>query len=603
MGFRNPFRIQVDSDDVAYVTDYSPDSSVPGALRGPQGTGRMEVVRKPANYGWPVCMSPTLPMYEWDFNTSTTLGAPYECGNPNRGPINASRHNTGRLYPPAITQPDLWYSFQDPTWGTPCFDGYNTATVKPCPLLFPELGSGGVGPHGAAKYEFDPANANPTKFPPYYDDAIFFGEFTRDTLKEIRLDSNQRILKINSLLNCGAVGSPAQPFECDNPMDMQFGADGHFYLLTYGDGFFAANADAGMYKWEYVKGTRAPRAVLTTDRTNGQAPLTVKFSSAGSNDPDPADSLRFAWDFGDGTSSSDQNPTHTYTANGVYTARLTVTDSTGKTDIQSTVITVGNTAPTVTINTPLDGDFFEWGDDVPYTVTVTDPEDGPVNCARVTVTFVLVHDTHGHAEDSKTGCSGVLQTFAEDASHGGYIAGGISATYTDLGANGQPALSTTDQNIVQVRRQQVEYAQEQNGTGTANAPGFEPDPGGGQIRNSLNDGDWIALNNLVNLTNMNKEITFRFAGGAGNNPAGEARINVEIRDGSPTGPLLTTATLQSTGSTNTYSSQTFPLNYTGSKRLYLVVRQIAGGATAGGGGFGNLNWVEFSGAGAGVPAP
>ena len=43
---------------------------------------------------------------------------------------------------------------------------------------------------------------------------------------------------------------------------MQFGADGAFYLLTYGDGFFAANADAGMYKWEYVKGQRAPNAVL-----------------------------------------------------------------------------------------------------------------------------------------------------------------------------------------------------------------------------------------------------------------------------------------------------------------------------------------------------
>ena len=37
MGFRNPFRIQVDSDDVAYVTDYSPDSRVPGPFRGPAG--------------------------------------------------------------------------------------------------------------------------------------------------------------------------------------------------------------------------------------------------------------------------------------------------------------------------------------------------------------------------------------------------------------------------------------------------------------------------------------------------------------------------------------------------------------------------------------
>ena len=52
-------------------------------------------------------------------------------------------------------------------------------------------------------------------------------------------------------------------------MDMQFGADGAFYLLTYGDGFFAINPDAGMYKWEYVKGQRAPKAVLTTDKTDG----------------------------------------------------------------------------------------------------------------------------------------------------------------------------------------------------------------------------------------------------------------------------------------------------------------------------------------------
>ena len=41
-------------------------------------------------------------------------------------------------------------------------------------------------------------------------------------------------------------------------MDMQLGSDGDFYLLTYGDGFFAANADAGMYKWEYVKGHARP---------------------------------------------------------------------------------------------------------------------------------------------------------------------------------------------------------------------------------------------------------------------------------------------------------------------------------------------------------
>ena len=36
MGFRNPFRIQVDENDVAYITDYSPDSNTPTQFRGPR---------------------------------------------------------------------------------------------------------------------------------------------------------------------------------------------------------------------------------------------------------------------------------------------------------------------------------------------------------------------------------------------------------------------------------------------------------------------------------------------------------------------------------------------------------------------------------------
>ena len=80
-------------------------------------------------------------------------------------------------------------------------------------------------------------------------------------------------------------------------MDMQFGADGNFYLLTYGDGFFQPNPDAGMYRWEYIKGQHAPQAVISATPTNGQAPLSVQFSSEGSRDPDPGDSIRFAWDF------------------------------------------------------------------------------------------------------------------------------------------------------------------------------------------------------------------------------------------------------------------------------------------------------------------
>jgi cytochrome c len=405
------------------------------------------------------------------------------------------------------------------------------------------------------------------------------------------------VFKINNLLNCGDIGA-GQPFECDNPMDMQFGADGNFYLLTYGDGFFAANPDAGLYRWSYVKGQRAPNAVLNTDRTDGAVPLTVQFNSTGTKDPDPGDSLFYEWDFdGNGTvDSTDPAASYTYTTPGVYVAKLTVKDSNGKSDVKTTTITAGNTSPTVTINTPVDGDFFEFGQSIPYTVTVTDPEDGAIDCSRVMVTLVLVHDEHGHAEATQSGCSGVLATSADDANHGGSRAAGIRASYTDLGANGQPALSGTDQNVAQLHRQQVEFVTEQSGTTTATTN----DPAGGGVhRSSLDPDDWIALNRRYYLGNADKKITFRFAGGSAANPAGADRAAVEIHTGSLTGPIAATVTLKSTGTNNnTWSSQTFDLDFAGSQRLYLVFRTVAGGPANG---FGNLNWVEFTGPGAALP--
>jgi glucose/arabinose dehydrogenase/type 1 glutamine amidotransferase len=374
MGFRNPFRLNLDENDVAYITDYSPDSRTPQVFRGPPGTGRVEIVRRAANYGWPFCMAPELPYYRWNFTTSAPLDdppRPFECDNPARGPENTSRHNTGLTVTPPLTKPDLWYSYNDnnpPTpLGTPCPAYYTVDPPGTCPQLFPEFGpGGGVGPHGAAPYDFDPKNPNPTKFPAYYDKSIFFGEFTRDYMREIRLDSRGRVFKINDLLTCGDVGADrtTKPFICDAPMDMRWGPDGNFYLLSYGDGFFRANPDALLVKFSYVKGTRAPTARLAATPTSGQAPLTVNFSSDGSADPDPGDSIRFHWDLdGNGTiDSTDPNPAFTYAANGVYTAWLTVTDSSGKTATANTTITVGNPAPTVRLTTPVNGGFFDWGD-------------------------------------------------------------------------------------------------------------------------------------------------------------------------------------------------------------------------------------------------
>ena len=402
MGFRNPFRIQVDENDVAYVTDYSPDSAVPENFRGPAGTGRVEIVRKPSNYGWPLCVvagAAVLPLELQHEQAAGRHAAPARVRQPDPRAAEqlALEPTRPRVRAARSAQPDIWYSFRDnatPPLGTPCLASYD-GSGGTCPQLFPELYTGGVAPHGAVKYRYDAGNPSPTKFPPYYDDAIFLGEFGQDTLREVRLGREQRRSSRSTTCSTAATSAPPRarkPFECDSPMDMQFGPDGAFYLLTYGDGFFTQNPDAGMYSFEYVKGQRAPQAQLNADADQRPgAAHACAFSSEGSRDPDPGDSIEFAWDFdNDGTVDSiDPNPTHVYTANGVYTAKLTVTDSSGKTDTKTTVITVGNTAPVITITTPVEGGFFDWGEKIAYQVTVTDAEDGAGDCSKVEVTFVL----------------------------------------------------------------------------------------------------------------------------------------------------------------------------------------------------------------------
>jgi len=82
-----------------------------------------------------------------------------------------------------------------------------------------------------------------------------------------------------------------------------------------------------------------PVAQVSVTPTSGDAPLTVQFSSTGSNDPDGS-IVSYNWNFGDGASSTSTNPAHLYTSIGTYTATLTVTDNSGASATASAVITV-----------------------------------------------------------------------------------------------------------------------------------------------------------------------------------------------------------------------------------------------------------------------
>jgi len=62
------------------------------------------------------------------------------------------------------------------------------------------------------------------------------------------------------------------------------------------------------------------------DPKSGSPPLMVQFSGSASGGDSP---YNYSWDFGDGSSSSEPSPRHTYQETGTYTAQLTVTDSKG----------------------------------------------------------------------------------------------------------------------------------------------------------------------------------------------------------------------------------------------------------------------------------
>jgi vibriolysin len=85
-------------------------------------------------------------------------------------------------------------------------------------------------------------------------------------------------------------------------------------------------------------GNQAPSAGFSFSATE----LVVSFTDSSTDSDGTVDS--WSWDFGDGNSSTAQNPTNTYAADGTYTVALTVTDDGGSTNTSSQSVTVSSGA-------------------------------------------------------------------------------------------------------------------------------------------------------------------------------------------------------------------------------------------------------------------
>jgi hypothetical protein len=106
------------------------------------------------------------------------------------------------------------------------------------------------------------------------------------------------------------------------------------YLYAFGKGPLKAEAN-GPYKATFYKPVK-----LTGTIFGGIPPYT------------------YHWDFGDGTSSEEQNPTHTYTTVGNFTVTFSVEDVEGNQSEDSSYVLVNAMPPTLVITKPVNGIYF-----------------------------------------------------------------------------------------------------------------------------------------------------------------------------------------------------------------------------------------------------
>lgn len=115
-----------------------------------------------------------------------------------------------------------------------------------------------------------------------------------------------------------------------------FGSDDETVVVTIND--------AGM----------PPKASFTLSNADCKAPCDPGFTNTSVN------AVSFDWDFGDGNSSTDENPSHIYDLSGDYDVTLTVTDGDGNTDDTTATITIKANTWTKTFG----GSGFDAGFDI-----------------------------------------------------------------------------------------------------------------------------------------------------------------------------------------------------------------------------------------------
>jgi outer membrane protein assembly factor BamB len=215
-----------------------------------------------------------------------------------------------------------------------------------------------INPNGTRKWTFDMGNdvrVDASSPAICADGIIYFGTNIGETsgghIIALNPDGTERWRK--KIANLWVESSPS------------IGKDGTVYI---GSSSEQASGDSYGYLYAF---NRANLRANTDGPHYGLIDIPIDFTGDGYGGYKP---YSYLWDFGDGTTSDEQNPTHTYTSPDNYTVTLTVTDNTSNTSWDSTFAWIqdGNDAPdTPTVDGPVDGSMDTKYD---YTFQSSDPE-------------------------------------------------------------------------------------------------------------------------------------------------------------------------------------------------------------------------------------
>jgi glucose/arabinose dehydrogenase len=271
---------------------------------------------------------------------------------------------------------------------------YYTYNHSACVVSYPNCRTGSSSITGLAFYQSG-------SYPAAYNGALFFGDHSRNEIWVMLPGSNglPNPANIQAFVAADASGAAA-----GHPVDLKIGPGGDLFYVDMDDGT--------IHRITYTAANQPPTASISASPTSGDVPLTVSFDGTGSTDPEAAP-LSYSWDLnGDGTfgDATTATATYTYTAAGVYTASLRVTDNQGASDTALVTITVGNTAPTAVIDLPSSTLTWKVGDTISFAGHATDPQDGALPASALRWSFIMHHcfspsDCHTHLIQELSGVS------------------------------------------------------------------------------------------------------------------------------------------------------------------------------------------------------